>query len=127
GLSVGALFAGVIGDKLGRTAAYQFNLILFGAFSVLAAFAPDMWWLIAARFIMGIGLGAEYVIGYGFISEFAPPPVRGRCIAIVALGSNFAVMLSSLIGLIVIPTLGWRWMFVIAGVMAVFVWLLRKG
>jgi MFS transporter, putative metabolite:H+ symporter len=127
GLSVGALFAGAIGDRLGRKASYQFNLILFGAFSILAAFAPDMWWLIAARFIMGIGLGAEYVIGYGFISEFAPPPVRGRCIAIVALGSNFAVMLSSLIGLIVIPTLGWRWMFVIAGVMAVFVWMLRKG
>jgi putative MFS transporter len=76
---------------------------------------------------MGIGLGAEYVIGYGFISEFAPPPVRGRCIAIVALGSNTAVMLSSLVGLIVIPTLGWRWMFVIAGILAVVVWMLRKN
>jgi putative MFS transporter len=127
GLSVGALFAGAIGDRFGRKVSYQFNLILFGTFSILAAFAPDMWWLIVARFIMGIGLGAEYVIGYGFISEFAPPPVRGRCIAIVALGSNFAVMLSSLVGLIVIPTLGWRWMFVIAGVMAVFVWMLRKN
>lgn len=127
GLAVGALFAGAIGDRFGRKVSYQFNLILFGAFSLLAAFAPDMKWLIAARFIMGIGLGAEYVIGYGFITEFAPPPVRGRCIAIVALGSNTAVMLSSLVGLIVIPTLGWRWMFIIAGVLAVFVWMLRKN
>jgi putative MFS transporter len=127
GLALGALFAGAIGDRFGRKVSYQFNLILFGAFSLLAAFAPSMGWLIAARFIMGIGLGAEYVIGYGFISEFAPPPVRGRCIAIVALGSNTAVMLSSLVGLIVIPTLGWRWMFIIAGILAVFVWMLRKN
>ncbi|MGY8632024.1 MFS transporter [Bradyrhizobium sp. 14AA] len=127
GLAAGALFAGVIGDKFGRKASYQFNLLLFGLLSFLAAFAPSMSWLIVIRFFMGIGLGAEFVIGYGFISEFVPPAVRGRSIAVAALVSNSGQLIASLVALAVIPTLGWRWMFAIAGVMALSVWMLRKN
>lgn len=127
GLAVGALFAGYVGDRYGRRFSYQFNLLIFGIFSLLAAAAPSMGWLIGARFLMGIGMGAEFVIGYGFISEFVPPEKRGRSIAIVALASNSAQLISAMVGLLVIPNFGWRWMFVIAGVMALIVWYLRKS
>jgi MFS transporter, putative metabolite:H+ symporter len=39
--------------------AYQINLLIFGLGSLAAAFAPSMNWLIALRFLMSIGLGAE--------------------------------------------------------------------
>jgi putative MFS transporter len=127
GLAVGAVFAGYVGDRFGRRFAYQFNLLLFGVMSLLAAAAPSMFWLIVARFFMGVGMGAEFVIGYGFISEFVPPAKRGRCIAVIALASNSAQLISAVVGLAVIPVFGWRWMFVIAGCLALVVWVLRKG
>src|SRR5215471_13101324 len=59
GLTLGSFIAGFLGDHYGRRFTYQFNLAIFGLASLAAAFAPDMTWLVASRFIMGLGLGAE--------------------------------------------------------------------
>src|SRR5579875_2861031 len=59
GMVIGAWLAGVLGDRYGRRFSYQFNLLVFGLASLAGAAAPSMGWLIAARFVMGIGLGAE--------------------------------------------------------------------
>jgi putative MFS transporter len=64
GMVVGAWTAGILGDRFGRRFTYQFNLLIFGLAAIGAFFAPTMHWLIALRFIMGIGLGAEVAVGY---------------------------------------------------------------
>lgn len=83
GASIGALLAGWVGDKFGRRFAFQFNLLLFGTMSIAAACAPSMTRLIVCRFLMGIGLGAEVVVGYSTKSEFVPPQKRGKWGAII--------------------------------------------
>ena len=75
GMMVGAWSAGIFGDRYGRRFSYQLNLLIFGIASLAGAAAP---WLIAARFVMGVGLGAEIVVGYVTLSEFVPPLQRGR-------------------------------------------------
>lgn len=125
GMVIGAALAGWLGDHLGRRASYQFNLLLFGLASLAACFAPNIETLIGLRFIMGIGLGAELVIAAGTLSEFIPPRFRGRWISLLALIVNSGLVLATSIGYVVIPTLGWRWMFAIAGVGAVIIWVLR--
>jgi MFS transporter, putative metabolite:H+ symporter len=82
GMLIGTVSSGLIGDRFGRRFSYQFNLLVFGGASLAAAFAPNMTVLIALRFLMGIGLGAEIVIGYSTLSEFMPRAVRGRTVAI---------------------------------------------
>lgn len=126
GSLIGALLAGWLGDRYGRKFTFQFNLMLFGAVSIAAALAPSMTWLIVLRFVMGIGLGAEIVVGYSTISEFVPPPTRGRWNAILFFLSTASFPASNVIGYLIIPHLGWRWMFAIAGAGALFVWVLRK-
>ncbi|QRX81778.1 MFS transporter [Glaciimonas sp. PAMC28666] len=126
GASIGALLAGWVGDKFGRRFAFQFNLLLFGTMSIAAACAPSMTWLIVCRFLMGIGLGAEVVVGYSTISEFVPPQKRGKWGAIIFFIATSALPVSSLVSYLVIPHFGWRWMFVIAGTGAFVVWYLRK-
>ena len=59
--------------------------------------APDMDWLIGARFVAGIGLGAEIVIGYATMLEFTPPLHRGRWAALLSLVTNFGLFASTLI------------------------------
>jgi MFS transporter, putative metabolite:H+ symporter len=126
GLTIGAALAGLAGDRFGRRFAYQFNLLLFGAMSLLASLAPSMNWLIAIRCLMGIGLGAEFVVGYGMMSEFVPPSSRGRFTTTLNLISSSGVFAVFLTGFAIIPLIGWRAMFVIGGVGALWVWWLRR-
>jgi putative MFS transporter len=73
GMTIGAL-AALLGDAFGRRFTYQANLLVFGLASFAAVLAPTMPWLVTARFLMGLGLGAEIVVGYSTLAEFVPPP-----------------------------------------------------
>ncbi|WP_027583865.1 MFS transporter [Bradyrhizobium sp. Ai1a-2] len=127
GLLLGAWLAGILGDRFGRRFCYQLNLALFGFASIAAAFAPNMTVLIILRFFIGLGLGAEVVVGYATLAEFLPANVRGRVISAVALISNFSFFISLVIAYYIIPSIGWRYMFLLPGVAAVCVWLARKS
>jgi putative MFS transporter len=126
GMTIGALITGFLGDRYGRRFTYQANLIVFGLASIAAAFAQDMTQLNWARFIMGLGLGAEIVVGYSTLTEFVPPKSRGRWLSFMAFLVVSGLPATALIAYFVIPVWGWRPMFVIAGVGALIVWYLRK-
>ncbi len=70
-------------DRFGRRFVYQFNLLLFGIFTILGAFAPSFTLLVICRFIAGIGLGAEQPLAFAYAGEWAPKRIRGRILAIV--------------------------------------------
>src|SRR6202049_1979571 len=127
GMTIGALVTGFLGDRYGRRFTYQINLLIFGLASLAAAFAPDMTTLIWLRFVMGLGLGAEIVVGYSTLTEFVPPAKRGRWLATMALIVVSGLPATTLIGAAIIPTFGWRPMFAIAGIGALIVWYLRKA
>src|SRR5712691_4232366 len=127
GMTIGSFVTGFLGDHYGRRFTYQFNLMIFGLASLAAAFAPDMTTLNLLRFVMGLGLGAEIVVGYGTMTEFVPPAKRGRWLATMALIVVSGLPATALLGTLIIPNFGWRPMFVIAGVGALIVWYLRKS
>ncbi|ALL71359.1 Transporter, MFS superfamily (plasmid) [Paraburkholderia caribensis MBA4] len=126
GLTIGAALAGWLSDRFGRRFAYQFNLAIFGGMALVSAFAPSMYWLIAFRFIMGVGMGAEYVMGYGLIIEFVPPTHRGRYLGLLALIGGSGVFITAVVATFIIPWLGWRPMFVIGGIGTLWVWWMRR-
>jgi MFS transporter, putative metabolite:H+ symporter len=127
GMMVGAAFAGYFGDRFGRRYSYQTNLLIFGLASLAGAAAPTIETLTVLRFIMGIGLGAEVVVASGTLLEFVPPSHRGRWVSLLVIIINFGFLASTVIGYFVIPALGWRWMFGIAGTGALLVWFARKN
>ena len=125
GMMIGAGLSGYLGDRFGRRYSYQANLAIFGLASLAACFAPDIYWLIVLRFVMGVGLGAELVVAAGTLCEFVPPASRGRWTSLLALIINSGLLGATAIGYWVIPHLGWRYMFAIAGIGALIVWVLR--
>src|ERR1700761_6780243 len=127
GMTLGALITGFVGDRMGRRFTYQINLLIFGLASLAAAFAPNMTVLIACRFVQGLGLGAEIVVGYSTLTEFVPPRTRGRWLSMMAFIVVAGFPMTSLLGYLIIPTFGWRPMFVIAGIGSLIVWYLRKN
>jgi putative MFS transporter len=127
GMTLGSLVTGFVGDKFGRRFTYQINLLIFGLASLAAAFAQDMPQLIVCRFVQGLGLGAEIVVGYSTLTEFVPPATRGRWLAFMAFLTVCGFPVTAILSYLIIPTWGWRPMFIIAGVGSLIVWYLRKN
>ena len=127
GMTLGSLITGFVGDKYGRRFTYQVNLLVFGLASFAAAFAQDMPQLIICRFVQGLGLGAEIVVGYSTLTEFVPPATRGRWLAFMAFLTVCGFPVTAILSYLIIPTWGWRPMFVIAGIGSLIVWYLRKN
>lgn len=126
GLFIGSILSGYIGDFYGRKRAYQFNLLLFGAFTLLSSIAPNMTILILFRFISAIGLGAEIVTGYAVVNEFAPIKRRGHWSGMTAIVANTGAPITLLIATFMIPRFGWRSMFILIGSFAIILWFLRR-
>jgi MFS transporter, putative metabolite:H+ symporter len=127
GMTIGSLVTGFVGDRMGRRFTYQINLLIFGLASLAAAFAQDMSQLIVCRLIQGLGLGAEIVVGYSTLTEFVPPATRGRWLSFMAFLTVCGFPATAILGYLIIPTWGWRPMFVIAGIGSLIVWYLRKN
>lgn len=126
GLFMGSLLAGFIGDLQGRRRAYQVNLILFGGFTFLGAFAPNMQTLIVCRLLASTGLGSEIVTGYSMLNEFAPIASRGKWCASASLIANCGAPITMFLCTLILPRFGWRPMFIGVGVLAIILWILRR-
>jgi len=131
GMFIGTAGQGEFSDRFGRRFIYQFNLLLFGVFTILAAFAPSVTMLIACRFIAGLGLGAEQPLAFAYAGEYSPKRIRGRILAIVhfiggacvwPIGTALALGISSVASS---PEWAWRIVWLIIGIGALIVWVFR--
>ncbi|HEX3536021.1 MAG TPA: MFS transporter [Stellaceae bacterium] len=134
GLFVGTLGQGEFTDRWGRKTVYQFNLLLFGVATILAAlpaipsigFDPGLGWLLAFRFLAGVGLGAEQPLCFSYTAEYAPKNIRGRTIAFMQfLGGAWPWPVGVLLTLAFRDTIGWRGIWIIIGIAALIVFVMR--
>jgi MFS transporter, putative metabolite:H+ symporter len=126
GMMLGSFVTGFLGDRYGRRFTYQANLAIFGFASLAAVLAPSMNVLILLQFIIGLGLGAENVVGYSTLTEFVPPQSRGKWLGFMSVFVVTGLPLAALAGTLLIPSFGWRSMFLLGGLGALVVWYLRK-
>jgi MFS transporter, putative metabolite:H+ symporter len=126
GLFLGSIGQGQFTDRFGRKAVYQFNLLVFGVFTIASAFAPDYVWLSVFRFIAGIGLGAELPLCFAYAGEYAPKRIRGRILACIQLlGGAIIWPISTLFALFFLEKIGWRGIWIAYGAGALVVFVLR--
>ena len=126
GMFIGAAGQGQFSDRWGRKSVYQFNLLLFGIFTILGALAPTVLWLVVARFIAGIGLGAEQPLAFAYAGEYSPKLIRGRILAIVHfIGGACVWPIAALFTLAFRDSIGWRGVWIVIGIGALIVWLFR--
>ncbi|MDD6651892.1 MAG: MFS transporter [Eggerthellales bacterium] len=127
GYLCGGLMAGMVSDYFGRVKSCIVNTVIFSLGCFAAALSPDMYFLIAMRFLMGWGLGAAYPAGYSALTEYTPPQKRGQYQAWVGLIANCGTPFASFVSLVLLPLLGWRSIFVFCGIAgAIVVVLLVK-
>jgi MFS family permease len=132
---VGAIFGagllGPLGDKIGRRRIFQFDLALFVVFSVLSAAAPNVWWLIAFRLVLGVAIGLDYPIAASYLAEVLPARGRGRWLTAAFSLQAGGIMLGALIGVVVLELASdvdsWRIMLGVGALPALVIMLFRRG
>jgi MFS transporter, putative metabolite:H+ symporter len=127
GAFLGALFWGTISDYVGRRTAFKLTIGIFAVFTGLAAAAWNMASLIAARFLANFGLGGEVPVACTIVSEFMPSRIRGAATGNMMTAFPVGLVVAAGLSLAVIPTLGWRWLFVIGVLPALILFFVRRN
>jgi len=117
GLAAGQLFYGPLLDRYGRKAPLYAGLGLY----ILACLAcmqagalPNgVWWLIAFRFIQGLGGCAAQVAATAMVRDFFPIEESAKIFSLLVLILGVSPLLAPTVGSIVAVHIGWKWVFVL--------------
>jgi MFS transporter, AAHS family, 4-hydroxybenzoate transporter len=128
GMALGSVLLGWVSDHIGRKKAYFSCLALLFVGSLLCYSATNIALLSSYRFITGLGLGGITPLATTLISEWTPKRVRSLIVAIVIVSVPLGGSLAGVIAGWLIPTYGWRSMFLFGAivplVLLVLFWLL---
>ncbi|CAA7600825.1 Major facilitator superfamily transporter [Acididesulfobacillus acetoxydans] len=127
GMFLGAIGAGRIADRLGRKTVFQITMLLFAISSILCAISWNWIALLVFRFLVGVGLGGETPVVNSVMGEFIPAESRGKVQGLINTFWALGWLASAVISFFVIPTLGWRWAFIVGALPAFYVWVIRRN
>lgn len=128
----GAVLMSRVADRVGRRTAFLATLAVYSVFSLAGAFSTSVWMLIAARFLAGVGIGAELPLGAVYLADLMPPRMRGRAVAWAFTAGFCGIPVAGFAGSALQPTAplgmaGWRWMLVFGAIGAVIILALRRS
>jgi MFS transporter, putative metabolite:H+ symporter len=132
GLFVGTIVCGFLADRFGRRAIFTYSMLWYVAVNTIMAFQDTAASLNGWRFISGLGIGVELVTTGTYLSELAPKHLRGRAFAICQTLGFSAVPVVAYLSYLLVPSApfgldGWRWVVLLGGVSALFIWYFRRN
>jgi MFS family permease len=127
GYAVGSIVIGSLADRVGRFRMLIVTILLTAVGSFGDAASQSLTMLVVFRFVTGMGVGADLNLVSTYIGEMSPARLRGRISVLTFLVGIIGQAVTPLIALALIPSLhdGWRWLFIIGGIIAVIALLAR--
>ncbi|XP_024142485.1 putative transporter SVOPL [Oryzias melastigma] len=109
GFMLCGVLSGFIADRYGRWKVVFGGFVWSAYFSLLTSFAPSYGWFIFLRSMVGCGVAG---VSQGFVlkTEFIPAKHRAVLLPLATIFWMIGSMLIIVLGMLVVPTLGWRWM-----------------
>jgi putative MFS transporter len=131
GMFFGAAFFGGLADRIGRRKAFLLGLSWFSVFSLAGAFAPSPAFLVLARFLAGVGIGALYPVADSYLADVLPREHRGRMASYAYTCSFLAVPFAAFLAWWLtqhspLGIAGWRWLLALGASGAVIVFVLNR-
>jgi MFS transporter, AAHS family, benzoate transport protein len=118
GMMIGALGIGTLTDVIGRRKAILISVVVFSVFTGLCALAPSPAIFGALRLLAGLGLGGLIPTAAALVSEYAHLRRGSSSITFMMTGYHVGGVLTALLAIPILPSLGWRAMFVIGALPA---------
>jgi MFS family permease len=125
--AAGGMAFGVIADRIGRKRALMAAVLIYSVFTAACGFAQSAVQLAVFRVLLGIGMGGEWATGAALVSESFPARHRGKALAFVQSAWAIGYGLAAVVNLIVMPLWGWRGVFFVGVLPALFtLWIRRR-
>jgi AAHS family 4-hydroxybenzoate transporter-like MFS transporter len=121
GMTLGTVLGGEIGDRFGRRVGIIASVLWFGIITAFTALATDVTTLSVLRFLAGLGLGGTLPNSSALTAEMTPLRWRAQGVMLTILCVPLGSMLGGLMGTAILPTMGWRALFVAGGLLPVAV------
>jgi MFS family permease len=125
--AVGGLVFGVVADRLGRTRALTLSILLYSIFTFACGLSQNAWQFAIFRVLLGLGMGGEWASGAALVSETWPEQHRGKALGIMQSCWAIGYGLAAIVVAIVLPRFGWRAVFFIGIVPALFTLWIRRS
>lgn len=111
GMMIGAMALGSLADRYGRKKMIALCLVLFSLFTFLCGFAQNPTQFAIMRFIAGVGIGGAMPNLVAMMAEYSPKRMRSTMVSLMFSGYAIGGMLSAGLGIMIVPNMGWEWMF----------------
>lgn len=109
GYIAGSLVVSVLSDALGRRLALMIGILLYTIGSLATAFSPSVGWLIAWRFVVGMGIGTMISQVSTYLGEISPAPLRGKFSGLANLFSFLGLAIVPFVAYGLVPHFTWGW------------------
>lgn len=128
GMVIGEFLGAWLASRKSRVFALHTALWMFSLGMILSAVAPSLTVLLIARFIAGLGTGADIAVVVTYIAEISPSKMRGRITGFTTICgySGIAVVPIVAAGLVANYAWGWRVMFALGAVGGIVVLVTRR-
>ncbi|AET67391.1 arabinose efflux permease family protein [Desulfosporosinus orientis DSM 765] len=111
GMFVGSIFSGSLSDKFGRKKILMAAMAFWGTAGALLSIAWSVESLLAFRFLLGVGLGAQVPIGITMLSELVPSQSRGKYLSFYQAFLPLGIAAAGLTTYVLLPKFGWQVVF----------------
>ncbi len=124
---LGGILFGMIADRWGRRPALSGSLVVYSVFTFACGLSTTVWQLGVFRFLLGLGMGAEWTSGAALVSETWPDEHRAKAMGLMQCAWSIGYALAALVTALILPRFGWRAVFFVGIVPAfVAIWI-RRG
>src|SRR6184192_2325066 len=124
GMMIGGAVGGMLGDRIGRRTALLFSMISFAVLTLAISTVNGLMLLGALRFLAGLGLGGAMPNAAALASEYVPRRQRAFAVTLTIVCFPLGGTLAALVAAQVLPTYGWRTLFVVGGIVPIAVAIL---
>lgn len=112
GMAIGQIPAGLASDRLGRLPTLYVGMTLFAIAATVAAASTDMEWLLASRFIQGIGAASAVVLSRAIVRDIASGKEAARLMSLMTMIFTAAPVIAPTFGAFLVAQWGWRAPFI---------------
>jgi MFS family permease len=124
---IGGIFAGALADRIGKRSMLAATVLIYSIGSLVCGLAPNLTVFMIGRAIVGLGVGGEWAIGHGLLAEAVGREMRGRSSALLQAGEPVGVALAAVVGFVIMPAIGWRWVLIGSSLSALLALFMRRS
>ena len=121
GMAIGAIFAGILADKIGRKWVIIGSAFIFGVLTILTGTSNNTTEMVIYRFLTGLGLGAAMPNAATLVSEYMPAHRRAWMVNLLFCALPLGITIGGVLSAGLLSNHGWKMVLYIGGAIPVVV------